>query len=133
MSSCIRMWVKKASKSTVGWSAGVRATFEMGRRTFSNFARCVFFSITRLLPFSATTLSSFGRLKAAVCTPLLPCPDEKTTSTTRIGAMPPSFGLRSAGSIGSRSSSHCSSEEKRASFADSFSSRTVMKASKAAL
>ena len=109
MSSCIRMWVKKASKSTFGWSAGASATFEMGTSTFSNFACCAFFSITRLVPFSATTRSSFGRLKAAVCTPLLPSPEEKTTFTTRIGAMPPSFGLRSAGSIGRRSSSHCSS------------------------
>ena len=36
-----------------------------------NFASCTFFSITRLVPFSLTTRSSFGRLKAAVCTPRL--------------------------------------------------------------
>ena len=125
--------MKKASKSRFCWSAGASAIREIGTSTVSNFARCVFFSITRLLPFSATTRSSFGRLYAAVCTPRLPSPAEKTTSTTRIGASAPSFGLRSAGSIGSRSSSHCSSEESRASFAVSASSRSVTNASKAAL
>ena len=50
--------------------------------------------MTRLAPFSAMMRSSFGRLKAAVCTPRLPSPDEKTMLTTRIGARPPSFGLR---------------------------------------
>ena len=79
------------------------------------------------------TRSSFGRLKAAVCTPRLPSPAAKTTLTTRIGASAPSFGLRSVGSIGRVFSMSCSSAPKLRSFADSASSRTVMNASNAAL
>ena len=89
--------------------------------------------ITRFEPISFTMRSSFGRLYAAVCTPRLPSPAANTTLTTRIGAMPPSFFRRYRGSIGSRSSSPCNSLLKRVSFAVSASSRTVMKASKAAL
>ena len=81
----------------------------IGTSTFSNFASCTFFSITRFEPFSLITRSSFGRLNAAVCTPRLPSPAAKTTLTTRIGASAPSFGLRYFGSIGSAFSSPCSS------------------------
>jgi hypothetical protein len=63
----------------------------------------------------------------------LASPDEKTVFTTRIGASAPSFGLRYFGSIGRLFSMSCSSPEKRASFCVSASSRSVMKASKAAL
>ena len=76
------------------------ATLAMGTSTMRNLASCTFLSITRLLPFSPMTRSSFGRLKAAVCTPRLASPDEKTVFTTRIGASAPSFGLRCFGSIG---------------------------------
>ena len=38
------------------------ATFEIGSSTILNFASCTFLSITRLVPFSRTTRSSFGRL-----------------------------------------------------------------------
>ncbi len=40
----------------------------MGSSTLSNFACWKFLSIVRFDPFSVTTRSSFGRLKAAVCT-----------------------------------------------------------------
>ena len=78
-------------------SAAARATCAMGSSTLSNFASCTFFSITRLVPFSFTTRSSLGRLKAAVCTPRLASPAVKTTLTTRMGASAPSFGLRMRG------------------------------------
>ena len=94
------MWVKNASKAMPFRSSMGRATRETGTSTFSNFASCVFLSITRLEPFSWTTRSSLGRLKAAVCTPRLPSPEEKMTLTTRIGASAPSLGLRYRGSIG---------------------------------
>ena len=45
----------------------------------SNFASCTFFSMTRLLPFSAVTRSSLGRLKAAVCTPARASPPMTTS------------------------------------------------------
>ena len=89
MSSCMRMWVKKASKSTFGWSAGARATFEMGRST-----------VVELRPLRvlqhhalAALLGDDPLVVRAGCRPrsgrpLLPWPEEKTTSTTRIGAMP---------------------------------------------
>ena len=98
-----------------------------------NLASCTFFSITRLVPFSFTTRSSFGRLNAAVCTPRLASPAVKTTLTTLIGASAPSLGFRSAGSIGSAFSSPCSSAPNTCSFFDSASSRIVMNASNAAL
>ena len=72
-----------------------------------NFASCTFLSITRLVPFSLTTRSSLGRLKAAVWTPRLPSPAAKISLTTRIGAKAPSFGLRYFGSIGRLFSSSC--------------------------
>ena len=43
--------------------AGGRTTFEIGRSVFANFASCTFFSITRLVPFSRTTRSSFGQVE----------------------------------------------------------------------
>ena len=98
-----------------------------------NLASWLFFSITRLLPFSAITRSSLGRLNAAVCTPRLASPDENTVLTTRIGASAPSFGLRYFGSIGRLFSISCSSAPNRASFFVSASSRIVMNASNAAL
>ena len=113
ISSCIRMWVKKASKETSLRSAAGRATPAMGTSTFSNLASWTFLSITRLLPFSFTTRSSLGRLKAAVCTPRLASPEVKTMSMTRMGASAPSFGLRSAGSMGRWFSMSCSSAPKR--------------------
>ena len=69
------MCVKKASNDSAPWSAGGRTIFEIGSSVLANFASCTFFSITRLVPFSRTTRSSFGRLNAAVCTPRLPSPD----------------------------------------------------------
>ena len=88
------MCVKNASNEIFAWSAAGSAIFEIGSSTILNFASCMFFSMTRLVPFSLTTRSSFGRLKAAVCTPRLPSPAAKTTLTTLIGASAPSFGLR---------------------------------------
>ena len=67
---------------------------EIGLSTWRNFASWTFFSITRLEPWSRITRSSFGRLNAAVCTPLLASPAVKTTLTTRIGARAPSSGSR---------------------------------------
>ena len=86
--------MKNASNETLLWSSAGKATLEMGTSTFSNLASWMFFSITRFEPFSLMTRSSLGRLKAAVCTPRLPSPAEKTTLTTRMGASAPSFGLR---------------------------------------
>ena len=86
--------MKNASNDSVLLIGGRRATLLIGTSTRLNFASCMFFSITRLVPFSLTTRSSFGRLKAAVCTPRLPSPAVKTTLTTRMGASAPSCGLR---------------------------------------
>ena len=55
--------MKKASNETFAWSAAGSATFEIGRSTILNFASCTFFSITRLVPFSFTTRSSFGQVE----------------------------------------------------------------------
>ena len=41
----------------------------IGMSVLANFASCTFFSMTRFEPFSRVTRSSFGKLKAAVCTP----------------------------------------------------------------
>ncbi len=98
----------------------------------SNFARCTFFSIVRLLPTCLMMRSSFGRLKAAVVTALLASPAASSWLTTRIGAAAPSFGLRSFASIGRLFSISCSSPASLASFAVSASSRTQMNASNAA-
>ena len=88
------MWVKNASNETFRWSAADNATLLIGTRTWLNFASCMFFSMTRLVPFSFTTRSSFGRLNAAVWTPRFPSPAANTTLTTRMGASAPSAGLR---------------------------------------
>ena len=56
------------------YAAGDSTIFEIGVSVLANFASCTFLSITRLVPFSRTTRSSFGRLKAAVWTPRLPSP-----------------------------------------------------------
>ena len=56
------MWVKNASNDRFFWSAAESATFEIGTSTRLNLASCMFFSITRLVPFSLTTRSSLGRL-----------------------------------------------------------------------
>jgi hypothetical protein len=45
-----------------GLVAAGSAILEIGSSTILNFASCMFFSITRLVPFSLTTRSSFGRL-----------------------------------------------------------------------
>ena len=69
------MCVKKASNdSALLIARRDSTTFEIGTSVFANFASWTFFSITRLAPFSRITRSSFGRLKAAVCTPRLPSP-----------------------------------------------------------
>ena len=86
--------MKNASNATLFWSAAARAMREMGTSTLSNLACWLFFSITRLLPFSRITRSSLGRLNAAVCTPRLASPAENTVLTTAIGAIAPSLGLR---------------------------------------
>ena len=127
------MCVKNASNAMLPWSPDASATFEIGTSTLSNFACWLFFSITRLLPFSRITRSSLGRLKAAVCTPRLPSPAENTVLTTAIGARAPSFGLRYFGSIGRLFSMSCSAPANFWSFADSVWSFTVMNASNAAL
>ena len=127
------MWVKNASKDTSFRSAAGRATAAIGIRTFANFASWTFFSMTRLEPFSFTTRSSLGRLKAAVCTPRLASPAVKTMSMTRMGARAPRCGLRSEGSMGRWSSRSWSWALKRPSRAVKASSRRPTKASKAAL
>ena len=111
--------MKKASKATLPRSAAASATCAMGSSTLSNFACWLFFSITRLLPFSRMTRSSFGRLNAAVCTPRLPSPAEYTVFTTAIGASAPSAGLRYLGSIGRWFSISCRAPANCCSFADS--------------
>ena len=85
------MCVKNASNAMLPWSPDASATFEIGTSTLSNFACWLFFSITRLLPFSRITRSSLGRLNAAVCTPRLASPAENTVLTTAIGASAPSL------------------------------------------
>ena len=110
------------------------ATFAIGTSTCWNFASCTFFSITRFVPFSLTTRSSFGRLNAAVCTPRLASPAVKTTLTTRIGASAPSFGLRYFGIDRQRVLELLQvARRTTCSFFDSASSRSVMNASNAAL
>ena len=106
------MCVKNASNDSAFWSPGASTTFEIGTSVLANFASWTFFSITRLAPFSRITRSSFGRLKAAVCTPRLPSPAAKISLTTTIGASAPSFGLRYFGSIGRWFSMSCSSPAK---------------------
>ena len=133
ISSCIRIWVKNASNETSACSAGRSVTCEMGVRTRWNLASWTFFSMTRLEPFSRTTRSSLGRLKAAVWTPRLASPAVKTTLTTRIGASPPRAGFRNRGSIGNPSSSPWRWAPKRSSMAVSAASRMVTNASNAAL
>ena len=54
--------MKKASNETFAWSPVESATLAIGTSTRSNFACCMFFSMTRLAPFSRITRSSFGRL-----------------------------------------------------------------------
>src|SRR3954470_18122308 len=101
------MWVKNASNDRFDRSDRLRTTFAIGIKVFSNLAFWMFFNITRFEPFWLTTFSSLGRLKAAVWTPLLPSPLEKTSLTTRIGDEDPSFGFRYFWSIGRLSSSSC--------------------------
>ncbi len=125
--------MKNASNDTRGRSPGASTTSAIGRRTFRNLASWTFFSMTRFEPISATMRSSFGRLKAAVCTPWLPSPAASTTLTTRMGASSPRRGLRNSSGMGRWSSMSCSSAPNRASLDDSAASRTVTKASNAAL
>ena len=124
--------MKNGSNATAARSALPSATSAMGRSTFANFASWTFFSMTRFEPLSRTIRSSFGRLNAAVWTPFAASPAARSSFTTRMGAIAPSFGFFIAASMGSASSIPCSSAAKRWSFAVSASSRTAMNASNAA-
>ena len=127
------MCVKNASNAMFPWSVAASAIFEIGVSTLSNLACWLFFSITRLLPFSRITRSSLGRLNAAVCTPRLASPAENTVLTTAMGARVPSRWLRYFGSIGRLFSISCSDPANFLSLSDSLRSFTVMNASNAAL
>jgi len=102
-------------------------------RILSNFAREKFLSITFLLPFASRTASSFGRLKAIVCTPAFVSPPVNTTSTTLTGDSLPRFGFLCSAGMGRLISSFCWYFLMPSSFLLSAGFRIAMKASKAAL
>ena len=105
----------------------------MGRPLCRNFASMTFFNSTFLDPLASRTFSSFGRLKADVCTPRRASPAVNASWTTRIGDS--NFRLKffcasGIGRLRSMSGRCCAYTARRALSA---LSRTVTKDSNAAL
>jgi hypothetical protein len=114
--------VKNDSNESCGCCARDNTTRDWDH--VSGFCILHVFHIVRFEPFSATTRSSFGRLKAAVCTPLLPSPDRRFHSL-RESATPPELRIAIARFDGQVVFELLQYWLNFASFADSPWSRTV--------
>ena len=83
--SCIKVWLKNASKVINSVCDESKTISEIGFSSCSNLASCIFLSITFLEPFALRTLSSFGKLKAKVWTPAFVSPALYISCATTIG------------------------------------------------